>query len=140
MGAIERAPFPVRLGAFAALFFAPVALIRLSLVLSMARWDGIAVGLLPIGALAVAAAAAGLMLLRPGDVTASHVLVIARGLIAYGIPLFGFGLLHEIVLNRPSDEALSFGTVSAELGGAGIVVGLVLMLACKRIDTPPADR
>jgi hypothetical protein len=138
MGAVERAPFMVKLAAFTALFFAPAACLRLGFVLTTARWDGIAVGLLPIAALALAGAVASVQLLRPSERTGARVRVVARGLVAYGIPLFCFGLLHDVVVYHPSEGALSLGTASAELGGAAIVVGLLLLRACRQSAFPPS--
>lgn len=131
---IDRPPWFIRIAAGAALFYAQFTLAVLAVALTQLRWDGIAVGLLPLGALAVASAVAGVDQLRPDSGTSGRVRVLARGLMAYGIPLVGFGVLHEMVLEQEaSTGVLSFGSVGAGLGATGVIVAALLLLSTSRV-------
>lgn len=134
MRAIDRPPWLVSIAAAAGFFYAQLTLVTLAVALAGLRWDGIAVGLLPLGALGIAAASAGADLLRPDERAQGRVRVIARGLLAYGIPLVGFGLLHEIVLEQGMGTAMSFGVVGAGLASVGVVVATLILAACKHLD------
>jgi hypothetical protein len=137
--AIERVPMLVRIGALFALMFAQFALTTLVLAFVELRWDGIAVGVLPFGGLGIATALAGFDLLRPDERTQGRVRVIARGLLAYGLPLVGFGLLHEVVLEHHAGMSLSFGVVAVSLGAAGVTCGTVILASCKHLDDAPIE-
>lgn len=131
--AVERPPISVRAAALSGVWYAQLATAGMFHALLTLRWDGIAVGLLPIGALGVAMGYAGVELVRPSEHTAPRVRVLARGLLTYGIPLVGFGLLHELVVESASEGA-SFGSVGAELGAGGVVVATLMLVACRRLD------
>lgn len=132
--AIERTPPVVLLAAFGGLLFAELSLVTLSVALIELRWDGIAVGLLPFAALGIAAGVAAIDSLRPDDRTQGRVRVIARGLLAYAIPLVGFGLLHEVVLEAHAGTTFSFGVVAVLLGAVGSVCSALLLASCTRLD------